>query len=142
MNSGGLRPETLQEAEVVIISNTACMREYGHSNGESEIKPSMLCAQGRPANGGITDACQGDSGGPLVCKEMVSENDPWVIHGVTSWGRGCADANYPGVYARVYPELDWIDDTRSIFSSANCPWYCKGWTCFTSSCQENCAFCW
>ena len=57
----------------------------------SQITQSMLCA----ADLG-QDACQGDSGGPLVTKK---ERYSYVI-GVVSWGSGCAQKEYPGVYSR------------------------------------------
>lgn len=68
----------------------------------------MLCA-GSPD--GVTttpDACAGDSGGPLLklIKPVPSTQDYadpslWRIMGVVSWGIGCGEARYPGVYARV-----------------------------------------
>jgi hypothetical protein len=51
----------------------------------------------------LTDHCfnsfffQGDSGGPLMSK--IGDN--WELVGATSWGKGCALAAYPGVYADV-----------------------------------------
>jgi len=100
LSSGGGRTGILQEAAVNIVPNDQCNQAY--SGG---ITSNMLCANGRNSNGAVTDACQGDSGGPLVCES----NGRWVVHGATSWGRGCASADYPGVWARVYHELDWIN---------------------------------
>jgi len=105
LSSGGRQPTTLQEAQVSVISNSDCTGQFGYSSGE--IDGSMLCAQGRLPDGRITDACQGDSGGPLVCKY----NGAWTIYGATSWGYGCAGERYPGVWARVYAEMDWIEDS-------------------------------
>merc|ERR1719150_3632328 len=105
LSSGGGTPSVLQEAQVNVISNSDCHEQYGYSS--SQIDSSMICAQGVLANGSITDACQGDSGGPLVCEESGS----WIIHGATSWGRGCAGAYYPGVWARVTSARGWIDAT-------------------------------
>jgi uncharacterized delta-60 repeat protein len=66
------------------------------------ITTNMLLA-GYP-EGGI-DTCQGDSGGPLV----VTNSQGLILQaGITSWGHGCAEPGYPGVYTRVAAFYDWI----------------------------------
>jgi len=105
LSAGGGRVPELQEAEVGIVSNTDCYTKFSYTS--SQIQDNMICAQGVKSDGSITDACQGDSGGPLVCEESGA----WVIHGATSWGRGCAGANYPGIWARVTKARGWIDAT-------------------------------
>ena len=63
-----------------------------------DILASMMCA----ADPG-QDSCQGDSGGPLY------DSDSNTLVGVVSWGYGCADARYPGVYSRISNQWDdWI----------------------------------
>lgn len=57
------------------------------------------------------DTCQGDSGGPLM---MFSSNNQWILVGLTSYGEGCAQPAYSGVYTRVAAYQDWINSTISI----------------------------
>uniref|UniRef100_A0A3Q3EKI3 Serine protease 27-like n=1 Tax=Labrus bergylta TaxID=56723 RepID=A0A3Q3EKI3_9LABR len=86
---------TLQEVSVPIVSNTQCSQSY------ASITSNMICAG---LEEGGKDSCQGDSGGPLVCQS----GSMWVEAGVVSFGRGCALASFPGVYARVSSFEDWI----------------------------------
>ena len=95
---------------VPAITNAQCNSAYGGS-----ITDSMICA-GYPGVGG-KDACQGDSGGPFVC----NDGGKAIVAGTVSWGFGCADANYPGVYSRTTAALDWIKSTMvSMFILPNC----------------------
>nr|CAH0109025.1 unnamed protein product [Daphnia galeata] len=95
-SSGGSISNVLLKADVEVKDNTVCTSQYG----SSFIAADMLCAS---APG--TDTCQGDSGGPL----FVSG----VQVGITSWGYGCADPNYAGVYTRVTTYLGWIATTKA-----------------------------
>lgn len=98
--------DVLMSVEVNTISNEECEQSQG-SNGalfnsyEGRITHGMLCA----ADSG-QDSCQGDSGGPLVLEGSYGALDVQV--GIVSWGIGCANPNFPGVYARLSSYYDWI----------------------------------
>ncbi|WP_412518744.1 serine protease [Actinomadura madurae] len=74
----------LREARVPLPGDRACERAYGDAFDPSD----MLCAGSDTA-----DSCQFDSGGPLVARGRVV--------GLVSWGYGCGEPGYPGVYARL-----------------------------------------
>jgi len=93
-------PQILQEVFVDIKSNEECKAAY---SAISPVDETMVCANSL-INGEVADACQGDSGGPLVCEA----GGQWLVHGATSWGRGCADPAYPGVWSRVSHNVDWV----------------------------------
>uniref|UniRef100_A0A3Q2D1X0 Serine protease 27-like n=1 Tax=Cyprinodon variegatus TaxID=28743 RepID=A0A3Q2D1X0_CYPVA len=93
-------PQTLQEVDIPIVSNSRCASSY------STLTANMVCA-GLSAGG--KDACQGDSGGPLVTKN----GSVWVQAGIVSFGRGCAEPDFPGVYARVSKYQSWINNRIS-----------------------------
>jgi secreted trypsin-like serine protease len=61
----------------------------------------MFCAD---AKGDGKDSCQGGSGGPIV----IRDGNKHIQVGVVSWGYGCTQEGYPGVYARVSSAYDWI----------------------------------
>ena len=42
---------------------------------------------------------------------MVEKDGRRVLVGVTSWGFGCGEDGYPGIYARVTSQLGWIQDS-------------------------------
>lgn len=100
LSSGGGQPQALNDVDVQVKQCS------GYS--PNQITSSMICA----SNSG-KDSCQGDSGGPLVALEGSS----YSLVGVVSWGYGCAQARYPGVYAKTTSQLSWI---RSRMSGPVC----------------------
>jgi secreted trypsin-like serine protease len=87
LQQGGSGPIDLYKVGLPLVDPTDC-NDANSYNGA--ITDRMLCAG---QSGGGKDTCQGDSGGPLTSGS--------VLIGITSWGRGCAQKNYFGVYARV-----------------------------------------
>jgi len=92
------------EVDVNVITNEECEKSDGDFGSyEDQITSNMLCAR---EEGGGEDSCQGDSGGPLVIRGAKASEDVQV--GVVSWGIGCASKDYPGVYARISAQFEWI----------------------------------
>lgn len=89
----------LREVQVPVVSELECRNAY--STSPAKIDENYICA-GYPQGG--KDACRADSGGPL----MISEKNRYSLLGIVSFGRGCADPKFPGVYARVSQLIDWI----------------------------------
>ena len=106
-SSGGNVSSELLKVTVEMSYHNSCAAESDYSNSGYTITENMICA-GVPAGG--KDACQGDSGGPLI---LYHEGRP-KLAGIVSWGIGCAEANYPGVYTRVANYADWIATESGI----------------------------
>jgi len=98
-SEGGSISNELRQVIVPFINLTTCQQEY-----PGMVDETMVCA-GRAG----VDSCQGDSGGPLVTKHL--DNGRWYQAGIVSWGRGCAEAGYAGVYARPSSMCDYIQQT-------------------------------
>lgn len=129
----GLTSETgavaplLNYVAVRLINQNTCSENYQYI---ATITSKMFCA-GYPQGG--KDSCQGDSGGPLVSyvssassspslpltSTVIATNKPVLDlqanaakpkqYGIVSWGVGCAQKSYPGVYAKVAALKPWID---------------------------------
>ena len=97
-------PDLLQEVDLNYANQEWCADRYAEI-GE-QVTEDMICAG--LAEGGA-DSCQGDSGGPLL---WLNEVRDWVQIGVTSFGEGCGNADYPGVYTRVASYLDLVEDAQ------------------------------
>ncbi|XP_059188418.1 trypsin [Centropristis striata] len=97
--TGGQIPATLRTVNLPIVSTEKC---NSSESFDGRITENMICAG---FSTGGKDACKGDSGGPLVCEGRV--------YGLVSWGQGCGDPQFPGVYTAVSKFRRWIDN--SIF---------------------------
>ena len=117
----------LLETRVTAMTNDECERTSGgyvNLGGTTvkyiqyELSSNMICAYADN-----TDACRGDSGGPLLLPGRDASGVDDVLVGIVSWGLGCAQDSYPGVYARVSAQYDWIRGT--ICSKSRYPpiWY-------------------
>jgi secreted trypsin-like serine protease len=114
--SGGEQPDVLQEARVPIVADQDAAEAYPYLVkgvnplfGGFESKTQV--AAGYPQGG--VDSCQGDSGGPL----LVPAGFRMRLIGDTSYGAGCAEPGFPGVYGRLADATlrEWI---RSIAPNA------------------------
>jgi secreted trypsin-like serine protease len=115
--SGGIASAQLLKTTVQLTSDSACSAAYG-----SGFQPSVMICAAAPGR----DSCQGDSGGPLIVKEKTGakmkkyrkgknhrqrhKRQPVfadVASGIVSFGEGCADPDFPGVYTRITaPEIN------------------------------------
>ncbi len=95
----GQSPDTLQAAKINIRSHKETI--YPHY----WITPGMILA-----GDGETSSCQGDSGGPLTVSDGFGGKK---VAGVTSWGIGCGEPGFPGVYTRVSYYAPWVQEQIS-----------------------------
>ncbi|ROT67023.1 CUB-serine protease [Penaeus vannamei] len=93
----------LLQAKVKVIGMSHCRVLYGFESVDVTAK--MLCALGENA-GRLPGESEGDSGGPLVWRDDATGR--YFQVGVTSWGIGCGNPEYPGVYVKLNKYLDWI----------------------------------
>ncbi len=95
-------PTSLQGIGVRMIPGEECAEIAPGYAGDVDGR--QICA-GSPEGG--RDSCQGDSGGPMY---RVTDDNSQILSvaGIVSWGIGCANPDYPGVYTNVSVYSDWI----------------------------------
>ena len=84
-------PGRMQEVDVSIVSDSSCANDY--SSTDTPIVGSLMVCAALPG----ADSCQGDSGGPL----FVAVSGGYRQIGIVSFGLGCADPDFPGVYTQL-----------------------------------------
>jgi len=99
-SQGGPDSPTLKQVNVPIVSTDDCKAAYPGQIYED----TQFCAGYKD---GGKDSCQGDSGGPVEYQDPATGT--WKQLGITSWGNGCAQAKYYGVYSKVSAYIDWIN---------------------------------
>ncbi|KAL3421563.1 trypsin A chain (extracellular trypsin protease) [Phlyctema vagabunda] len=97
--SGTTLPANLRKVSVPVVARATCQAEYG----TSAVTTNMFCA-GLAAGG--KDSCSGDSGGPII------DAGTGILIGLVSWGQGCAEAGYAGVYTRLGNYVTWINANK------------------------------
>lgn len=90
-----------------MVGTDRCRQKYRSSPDfpNAAINDEQLCAGMEAGATKTTDSCQGDSGGPLMAYDAV---DAKFQVGVVSWGAGCAEAGWYGIYTRISAYADWI----------------------------------
>ncbi|KAK1170015.1 coagulation factor VII-like, partial [Acipenser oxyrinchus oxyrinchus] len=130
-SDNGPTSDYLQRLEVPRIKTQDCK-----ARSNMIITDNMFCAGYIE---GWRDSCKGDSGGPHVTKYK----NTWFLTGIVSWGKGCAQPSFFGIYTRVSRYLDWLKehirlsdmmdypDLRSrivggtVCPKGECPWQVK-----------------
>jgi len=100
VTENGAISRVLRKVSVPMVPNPTCSNAY---SAFVPITGGMMCAG---ASG--KDSCQGDSGGPLMCTYDANGTPVLFACGIVSFGLGCGDHRYPGVYTRISYHRNWI----------------------------------
>ncbi|XP_017491178.1 PREDICTED: venom protease-like, partial [Rhagoletis zephyria] len=105
--TSGASSPLLHEVQVPISSQRQCKKAYTELMGaESAIYlnwNNTFCASYEQ---GEKDTCKGDSGSSSTV--LDESTNTYTQIGIVSFGYGCAQAGYPGVYTYVNKYLGWI----------------------------------
>lgn len=97
--------QTLLYEETTSLTMESCINKYSDVSRKQYpeadyIRENVMCT----SNGFGRGLCLGDRGNPLVKDD--------TLYGIASWCVECS-SNYPNLYTKVYPYLDWIQNFTS-----------------------------
>mmetsp|Transcript_3649 Transcript_3649/g.5263 ORF Transcript_3649/g.5263 Transcript_3649/m.5263 type:complete len:448 (-) Transcript_3649:202-1545(-) len=113
---GSVHPEvympatSLQEVTLGVLESSFCNRGDRY-NGRVNDRVMFCAGYQNHRDGQRRDSCFGDSGGPVtdITQKQV---------GIVSWGVGCTEEKFPGVYVKVAEFYSWIEYTACLYSQA------------------------
>lgn len=93
----------LLQVDLLNLAKAKCEARYE----KAYLGPGVICAG---SNSPGKDSCTGDSGGPMTRRGQ--RPDERVLVGLVSWGKGCAEADTPGIYTNVTEYREWISAAK------------------------------
>jgi len=90
---------SLLQGTVRKVQTPVCAARYATKYQDVSIGQRQICADTN-----WQDSCQGDSGGPL----SFNNYGTMLQVGLVSWGRGCAERDWFGIYTRISPFSNWL----------------------------------
>lgn len=93
----------IRHTQVEVIATAPPCGNYGRR----EVNFATMLCVGDP--GYQKDSCAGDSGGGLI-----TVTGPRVMVGIVSWGEGCGQRGFPGVYTNATRFGSWIQSVTGI----------------------------
>lgn len=107
---GGRGGESLLEVYLGVERASGC--KYRYSSTRLKVTDNMFCAY----KGGDEpqDACQGDSGGGAFVRGEGSQKN--YLAGVVSFGIGCAQPSFSGVYTSIHAFEAWISSAQAALA--------------------------
>lgn len=99
VESGNTLSDVLKGAKVDLLRKEACQKAVEDLG--IEFNNRMVCG-----SAGGKNPCQGDGGGPLVVDK--------VLGGIVSFGGGCLNSEYPGIYTNVSEIRDYIKEITEL----------------------------
>lgn len=109
----------LNKTTVPIVDSSACGKRYAGRYPAMALANDRICA-----GGGKSDSCQGDSGSPLLVTQPdanVRRNGHRYQVGIVSWGHGCAERGWPGIYTSIAAHVSWLETTVGRLNLAGLP---------------------